>query len=376
MSRVLELLADLVAIPSINPRCGGDPGGESAVAAYVAAWAEERGWPVELAEAEPERMNAYVTVPGELPGAVILQTHSDTVRTDGMPEPFSLQVRDGKAYARGACDAKGQLAAFMAAQEQVAGGGQPQHSVLLAPCVDEEEQFRGVVALCDWLRRRSADGSELPMGAIVGEPTQLVAVAAHNGVLRGRIVCHGPGGHSSRPGGVRNPITVAAAVVQHLATTEAEQLASMDGGFGSPTLAVTLIEGGEAINIIPREVALSYDRRVLPGEDPDLVWQRLRDDLEHTFEGVTVERPMLADHGLSPTADSPFTQAVLRATGTNVVTHVPFGSDASKIARLGIPALVFGAGSIDRAHKVDEYVEVDQLEQAVAMLSAVLTMDW
>lgn len=376
MSRAQALLAGLVAIPSVNPRGAVPDGGETRVAEHVAAWARVHGWPAQLHDVEPGRANVVVRVPGDLPGTVLLQTHSDTVEVEGMTvEPFAARTVPGvtrRMTGRGVCDAKGQLAMFMAAIEQVRSSGRSHHPVVLAVCVDEEEHFRGVLDLCARLDPTGVSG------AVVGEPTELRLVVAHKGVLRGRIVVRGPGGHSSRPDGVTNPVVVAAQVVQFLAEEETQRLRALEDDLvGPPALTVTMVNGGEAINIVPRTVVLQYDRRTLPDEDPTAVWARLRDDLEARWPQVSVEPPALADRGLPSSAGSDLVAALEDALVANGLeagaVGVPYGSDASKIARLGIPCVVFGAGSIAQAHTVDEHLDLDQLDHGVRVLASLLT---
>jgi acetylornithine deacetylase len=366
----VDLLAQLVAIPSVNPRSapGTGDGGETRIAHFVTAWGRHRGWPARVDEVLPGRSNGTVLIPGQLPGTVLLQTHSDTVETEGMTVPaFVLTPVAGsprRVSGRGVCDAKGQLAMFMAGIEAAVGSGRPHHSVILAVCADEEERFRGVLELLDRL-----DPAEVA-GAVIGEPTGLRLVTEHKGVLRGRIVVRGPGGHSSHATRLPNPIETAAEVINHLGRSRgADQL----------PVTVTMISGGEAINIIPRTVVLDYDRRTMPAEDPLAVWRALREDLRSRWPQVEVEEPALADPGLRAGGSTAFSDSLLQClagSGLDAAAHtVSYGSDASKIARLGIPAVVFGAGSIDQAHQADEHLDLGQLETGAHVIAELLSSE-
>lgn len=375
-TREAQLLGELVAIPSINPRSGSSATGETQVAQYIQRWAARRGFDVELIEVSAGRSNAIVRIPGTEAGCILLQSHTDTVETDGMSvEPFTLTSDDGRWYGRGSCDAKGQLAAFMTAIERVTGAIDGHHSIVLAACVDEEEHYRGVTALC--ANGLSGIGEDT-IGAVVGEPSELRCVVAHKGVLRGSITARGAGGHSSRPTESENPINTMAEVICHLAGPVVERLASdRHPLLGSASLIVTMIEGGEAINIIPRQVTARYDRRTLPAEDPQEVWAQLKDELESRWPSVTVAEPSLIDHGLDSAPDSPFVSqftAVLDRLGLEAEpVGAPFGSDASKIARLGIDCVVFGAGSISKAHTADEFIPDTELTAAVDVIASLLS---
>jgi len=170
MSEVETLLRDLVAIPSVNPRDGTGPG-EAAVAAYVRDWLAGRGIAAELTEVLPGRPNVVAVVPGRDPRAILLESHVDTVETDGMTvDPHAGDVHDGRLYGRGACDAKGPLTAFLLAVAELAAGPPPPRTVVLAAVADEEHRYRGVLSLLDGLSRVDA--------AVVGEPTGLTAGTA------------------------------------------------------------------------------------------------------------------------------------------------------------------------------------------------------
>jgi acetylornithine deacetylase len=369
MSRVAEILASLVSIASVNPRDSESDGGETRVAEFIAGWARQHGWEAELEESQPSRSNVYVTVPGSLYGRVLLQSHTDTVEVEGMTvEPFHLRREGDKLIGRGTCDAKGQLAMFMAAVELVAQSGEPHHEVILAGCVDEEERYRGVLTLCERHRQFA--------GAVVGEPTELRMVVAHKGVVRGRIRVEGPGGHSSTPRGRINPISVCAQIVDYLDCVITPRLGPDDPLLGPPTLVVTMIEGGEGVNIIPREASLRLDRRTLGCEDPIGVWRALQNEIESRWPEAVVEEPSLIDYGLDAADGSAMVEAMgsaLAGAGLDPAgVGAPYGTDASKIARMGVPCVVFGAGSIRNAHTPDEFVSITQLERGVEVIRALV----
>lgn len=182
-TEVEGLLRDLVRIPSVNPRGGPGDGGETAVAEYVRDWLRRRGVRAELYEVLPGRHNVVAVVPGRSAETVLLESHLDTVETDGMTvDPYAGEIRDGRLYGRGACDAKGPLAAFMLAVAELAAGEPPPRTVVLAGVCDEEHAYRGVLHLLDTLADRSV------VGAIVGEPTGLVPAVAHKGSSATRSV--------------------------------------------------------------------------------------------------------------------------------------------------------------------------------------------
>ncbi|MPY63733.1 M20/M25/M40 family metallo-hydrolase, partial [Streptomyces spongiae] len=206
------LVRDLVRIPSVNPRNAPGDGGETAVAEYVRDWLARHGVHAELHEVLPGRCNVVAVVPGRSAAAVLLETHLDTVETDGMTvPPYEGEVRGGRLYGRGACDAKGPLGAFMLAAVELARGEPPPYTVVLAGVCDEEHDYRGVLHLLNTL------GDRPVVGALVGEPTGLVPATAHKGVVRYTVRTHGRAGHSSRPEDAVNAISLMAPVLAHLA---------------------------------------------------------------------------------------------------------------------------------------------------------------
>ncbi|MFC3996094.1 M20/M25/M40 family metallo-hydrolase [Nocardiopsis sediminis] len=367
---VVDLVSDMVRIPSINPRGRPEPA-ETPLAEFVAGWARAHGMHAELREVQDGRCNVVVTLPGDGPETLLLETHLDTVEVEGMSVPaHEPGVRAGLLYGRGACDAKGPLAVFLAAMADLAAAGPRPYTVVLAGVVDEEHLYRGVVALRDY-------GLD-PVGAIVGEPTSLRLVTAHKGCMRCRITTRGPGGHSSEPWGKTNAIAFAAEVVDHLAGEHAARLdADVRPLVGPPSLAVTMIEGGSGPNVLPDRAVITIDRRTVAGEDPHEVWAALRAELVQRWpEGLEVAEPHVVDYALQTDPDLPlvreFAGALAAAELNPSARGVGHGTDASKIALDGVPCVVFGPGSIAQAHMPDEYVPVADLHTARSVLVDVL----
>jgi acetylornithine deacetylase/succinyl-diaminopimelate desuccinylase family protein len=371
---VLQTLADLVAIRSVNLAYGGGVT-EEQVALYVEKFFAGRGIETFRQDVAPGRFNVIARIAGSRPGRrVILEAHMDTVSVSGMSiAPFEPRIEDGLLYGRGSCDTKAGLAAMMHA---VAGlrerGITPPCEVWLAAVVDEEYSFRGVTRLCEGLH---ADA------AIVAEPTELRAVIASKGVLRWKVSTLGKAAHSAKPHLGVSAIQSMAHVLLAL-EREAGLLARKTNPLlGPATLSVGMIRGGEQINFVPDRCEIWIDRRLLPGEDPHTVWR----DVGAMLEGLRAQAPELAVEMDPPTiADDAMetgaaeavvqvAQRVLRSNGGDPdPSGVPFGSDASKLARQGIPTIIFGPGSIDRAHTAVEYVECDQVVSALSFYTEFL----
>ena len=366
-SPVIQTLASLVRINSVNSSYEGGHG-EKEIAAWVRRFFEQRGIEVWEQEVFPGRPNVIARLPGrDASRRVILEAHTDTVSVQGMNiPPFEPRVEDGKLFGRGSCDTKAGLAAMMHAVASVHEDGiQPPCEVWMAAVVDEEFSYRGVVKLCEDLTAHAA---------LVAEPTGLRAIVAGKGVLRWRIVVRGKAAHSSKPHLGVNAISHAARIVLAIEEDHARLAAQVHPLLGPATVNVGLIHGGVQVNFVPDTCAIEIDRRLLPGESGPAVlahYQGLLDELkaQHpTFDAV-MEPPRIMDEALETAADSAparFASAVLAEMGLDGTPGgVPFGSDASKLSREGIPSLIIGPGSIDQAHAAVEFVEIAEVERAL-----------
>ncbi len=366
MRGVTETLASLVQINSVNPAYENGRG-ERDISLWIRRFFESRGIEVSEQNVLPDRSNVIARLPGrDSTRRIVLEAHMDTVSCQGMTiPPFEPRIEAGKLYGRGACDTKAGLAAMMHAVASLhADKHRPPCDVLLAAVVDEEHAFRGVLRLCEGLAAEAA---------IVAEPTQMRAVIASKGVLRWRIVVRGRAAHSSKPHLGVNAINHMARVVLAIEADHQRLAASEHPLLGPATSNVGLIRGGVQINFVPDECIIEIDRRLLPGERAEAVlshYRGLLDELARTHDDLeaVMEPPMLVDEALETPVDSPsvrLASAILDEMNLDgTPCGVPFGSDASKLSRHGIPSLIIGPGSIDRAHAAVEYVELDQVEQA------------
>jgi acetylornithine deacetylase len=280
-------------------------------------------------------------------------------------------VRAGRLYGRGACDAKGQLAAMLWAMHRLkAAGEELGANVVLVAAMDEEHTFRGALAMVE--DRMQANG------AMVGEPTRLQAVIAHKGVVRWVLRVRGRAAHTSRPEQGVNAIMGMAGVLAALQDSWARTLTVEHPLLGRGTATVTSIHAGVAPNVVPDTCEATIDRRLLPGEDPAdalRACDAVLDELRATGPAWTVERAeaFVCDYALETEPGAPIVQAALEAIRrvngqTAAPIGVPYGTDASKLSRLGgIPCVVLGAGDIAQAHTADEYLDLDQLAQAAAI---------
>ena len=365
---ILKTLADLIRINSVNPNYeGGVP--ESAMATYIEEFYSSRGIETWRQPIYTDRENVIARIPGRDPGRRILfEAHMDTVSVSGMTiDPFKPTHRECRIYGRGACDTKAGMAAMMHAtaslpQEKIV----PPCDVWFVATIDEEFSYRGVAAFCDQLR----SDDRLPEAAIVAEPTLLKPVIASKGLVRFKIETVGKAAHSAKPHLGVNAIESMARVIATIQDDTRELSAAVHPLLGPGTCNIGVVRGGVQINLVPAKCEIEIDRRMLPGETVVSVldhYQSLLDSLSkrHSDVEVIVHAPMLTDMPLETDRESPAVQQMTKILGDLGMDAspigVPFCSDASKFGELGIPSMILGPGSIDRAHAAEEYVECDQV---------------
>jgi acetylornithine deacetylase len=363
-----ELLADLVRIPSVNPRDGQSGAGEGEIGEFVAGWLREAGLEVGMQEALSCRYNVVARLPGRDPGrTLLLESHLDTVEVEGMSvSPFAAEVRNGRLFGRGSCDAKGSLAAFMLAlRHLVRRGIEPQMDVVLVAAADEEFKGRGVEHFLD-----SWNPGRRIAGAVVGLPTQLGLVIAHKGSVRFQIRTLGKGAHTAQPWQGDNAIERMGQVMEFVHKTLAPELARAPHALvGQPTLVSTGIQGGRGGNVVPHECVLTLNRWTVPGEDGETVWARYKVQIEGLAPGkIEVLRPLANN----PPMETPMGANVVLALEDILAAHGldpkaeggNYGSDAGRLTPRGIPCVLFGPGSISDAHQPNESIELKEVVTA------------
>jgi acetylornithine deacetylase len=371
---VTRLLSDLVAIPSVNPMGRAFRGPEfleRGLSAFLEQWFRDLGVAFERQPVAPGRDNLVARYESPRGRATVLfDAHQDTVPVDGMTiPPFVPTIDSDRLYGRGACDIKGGMAAMLTAFARlVRERPQGSASVIMACTVDEEFTHTGSSHLA-----ASAHRADL---AIVAEPTRLDIVNCHKGALRWKIRTRGVACHSSTPHLGDNAIYRMAEVVSTLAAYALSlQKAPADPILGSPSLSVGRIEGGQSVNVVPDFCEIEVDRRTIPGEVSAVCLERVQDFLRHRLRAPAaveflppwVDMPALA---ANPSASAAWVEsirgAIVRATGrAPEVCGVPYGTDAGPLAAAGLTCLVFGPGDIAQAHTKDEWVDLNQVRQAV-----------
>lgn len=400
MSEPLATLANLVRRPSVNPM-GRDVSGpeylEGRVTEYLVQRFAAAGLPCLRQKVSPGRDNVVARLEATVPAAPVIlwDAHQDTVPAEGMTiDPFTPTVRDGRLFGRGACDVKGGMAAMLVAIDRLRAADAARHAtVLFAATVNEEFGFSGAKALARLWEEPAADAptsdaaarefvGARPAAAIIAEPTDLDLVTQHKGAIRWRIRIRGRACHSSFPERGENAIYPAGRVILAIEALARELLTrNPDHPCGPPTLSLGTIHGGSGVNLVPDLVILEVERRVLPGESPIAARDEVIERITAASGDARVEHdaPFLESGGMS--AEHPQAAAVADWLAAAAMSQgasprrlaARYGTNASVYAAAGVPCVVFGPGSIAQAHTVDEWIEVDQVEAAVAALTAFVT---
>lgn len=363
-----DILKALVKFPSVS----GTPNAE--IVEWIRTYLDRFGIAAHvLMGPEGDRANLFATIgPADRPG-YILSGHMDVVpaREAGWSgDPFVLRTEGERLMGRGATDMKGFLAAVLAAVPALSAMplARPVH---LAFSYDEEIGCRGVPHLIDRLPELCAP----PLGAIIGEPSGMRPILAHKGKAATRITLTGHSGHSSRPDLGLNAVHAMAGVLQ-AAVSAAEELSRgpFDRTFEPPysSLQAGLIQGGQALNIIPEHCTLDVEARAISGVDPALLLAPLRQAAEALkASGFGVEwEELIAYPSLSLARETALANLLADLTGQEPLAAVSYGTEAGRFQAAGIDAIICGPGDIDRAHKADEYILTSELSACQSMIEA------
>ncbi len=396
-----ELLQQLVRVPSVNPDYTTDQsGGEGKLTDFLQSLLDDLGWRWLRQTVHPGRDNLIALCPGNSPEATLWEVHQDTVGIVGMTiDPFGGELSQGRIWGRGACDIKGGMAAMLSALSRAqAEPGRQQSTILLALTINEESGFTGADALCRiWSQDPErqinpadttgplplAELRELrPKQALIAEPTELDVVVAHKGASRWRCHVRGRAAHSSQPELGHNAIYAMAEVLQAIESYHLQELVTAEPHplCGRRAASATMISGGSGVNIVPEHVVIDIDRRLLPGEIPRQAYDHLVAYIAASIKqrvqrpGITIEheQPSIESSGLDDTHNRAWAEQIAAVAQAIEIpaklVGVPYGTDASVFASNGIPSVVFGPGSIDQAHTRDEWLAIDQLNQATEVL--------
>lgn len=329
------------------------------------------------------KANLYATIGAPDQRGIMLSGHTDVVPVDDQDwrtDPFSLVEKDDKLFGRGSCDMKGFIALVLSLVP-VLVQRKLRTPIHLSFSYDEEVGCLGVRRLIEVL----ADRPNRPRLCIVGEPTMMRIGVGHKGKHVYRCHVHGHEAHSSLVHQGVNAIEAAAEMIAQLKgmARRKRDHGPFDPDFEPPysSIHTGLIHGGTALNIVPRDCEFDFEIRPLPGDDVDGLIAELRafaaGRLLPEMRAVRPDTDIVIDQlsaapGLSTPVDAEVTQLAAALTGENITTKVAFGTEGGLFQAAGIPTIICGPGSIDQAHKPDEFVALDQIARCEAFLKRLI----
>lgn len=329
--------------------------------------------PILIHDSKEQKANLLATLPGKqgrLEGGIILSGHTDVVPVDGQiwdSDPFQATLKNNKVYGRGACDMKGFIAVVMALVPQLKEMNLD-FPVHFAFSYDEEIGCLGVPSLID----KIVELNYQPRACIVGEPTLMKPVVGHKGKYSYRCQIHGVAAHSSLTNQGCNAIEHAASFISYLRgmANEFKKYGNRDFSYDVPytTLTTNLIKGGNAYNTIPNLCEFVFEFRNLSTDSSEDLNQKIMSyvkdqlvpNLHHDHPDSNVNLDTIAK---APGLDMPITDPFVRAAQTvcqsDKLMKVAYATEAGLFQQAEIPTIVCGPGSIEQAHRANEYVEVE-----------------
>ncbi|PIE42914.1 MAG: acetylornithine deacetylase [Gammaproteobacteria bacterium] len=369
-----SMLSQLVATPSISCSSPAWDQSNRPVIDLLAGWFTELGFACEIQTVDEARGKYNLLASrGQGSGGIVLAGHSDTVPYDQggwSYDPFKLTEADNRFYGLGSCDMKGYFAVIAEAIQSMSDVEFKRPIIILATA-DEESSMSGA-------RKIAESGRALGRCAVIGEPTSLIPVRMHKGIMMEVIRIRGQSGHSSNPALGRSALDCMHSVLGELiAYRQWLQQHYHHPGFevSVPTLNLGSIHGGDNPNRICGLCELQYDLRPLPGMDIN----RLREDICRRLKPVALRfetdiqvAPLFP--GVAPfetAADSELVRLSEKLTG-RPAESVAFATEAPFLQSTGLETIVLGPGSIAQAHQPDEFLAFDQVIRSVELIKRLL----
>jgi acetylornithine deacetylase len=376
-----QLLSAMVGIDTVNGNISGKPNAEQELAQYLKSQAQAWGLATTSLPVADHGFNLLVScrVGGAAAPWLLFESHMDTVGAKGMTiEPFTGRVNNGRMYGRGACDTKSSGAAMLWALRQYAQSNNQPNNVAIVFTLDEEISKIGARTFVD-THLDSLDWR--PAGVIVGEPTMMQPIIAHNGMVRWTIQTQGRAAHSCDPAKGRSAISMMAKVMDAIESNYIASLKATHPLTGKAQCSINVIHGGMQVNVIPDDCRIHLDRRVVPCEDAEQVLPAVEQVLEQLRQTQRHLKVQQLDTYIDPPHDpvgsemlAQFVEDVLKTMKLPCQAGgVAYGTDASTFSTAGVPAVVIGPGDIAQAHTVDEWLALDQLQLAVEVYGKMMS---
>ena len=332
---------------------------------------------------DKKRVNLFATLKTKNPNGaepIILSGHTDVVPvSDGWStDPFVAKIKNDKVFGRGSCDMKGFLACSLAFAE-IFSKSNLFRDIHFSLTFDEETACIGAPLLIKELKKRNITNGI----CIVGEPTKMKIIDSHKGCYEYTTYFQGLAGHSSKPNDGVNAAEFASRYVGKLLSLRKnlKDRQPKDSIFNPPysTLSIGGIFGGIAHNVIADKCHVNWETRPVSKEDGiflnkeiDKYADELLSDMKKEFSGSSVRKEIIGEIiGFNRVNNSKACEFVSSITGDNEREVVSFGTEAGLFQEIGISTVVCGPGSIEQAHKIDEFIELSEIKKCLAFLDGV-----
>ena len=333
---------------------------------------------------DKKRVNLFATLKakkqnGKLP--IILSGHTDVVPVSKgwSSDPFKAIIKDGKLYGRGSCDMKGFIACTLA-YAPIFSSSNLDRDIHFSFTFDEETACLGAPLLIKELQKRKITNGI----CIVGEPTEMKIIDSHKACYEYTTFFEGLAGHSSKPDEGVNAAEYASKYVNKLIELrqKLKERAPKDSIFDPPysTLQIGGIFGGIAHNVIADKCYVNWETRPVVKEDGVFLNQEidkyanevLLPDMKKVFPNASIEKNIIGEIiGFDRKNKSDACELISSLTGDNSRQVVSFGTEAGLFQEIGISTVVCGPGSIEQAHKIDEYIVLDELKKCLKLLEGI-----
>jgi acetylornithine deacetylase len=333
---------------------------------------------------DKKRVNLFGTLKAKKTNGkkpIILSGHTDVVPVSKgwSSDPFTATIKDDKLYGRGSCDMKGFIACTLAYAE-VFKQNNLDRDIHFCYTFDEETACIGAPLLIKELKKRNIKNGI----CIIGEPTNMKIIDGHKGMNEYTIHFGGLAGHSSKPHKGVNAIEYASRYINKLLEIRQELIkrAPKDCIFDPPhsTLSIGGISGGIAHNVIADKCKVEWETRPVNKADADFVTsemdkfvnEELLPSMKKVFSKSFIKKEVIGEViGFEKLNESEACEFVTSITGDNSREVVSFGTEAGLFQEIGISTVVCGPGSIEQAHKIDEFIELNEIKKCLKFLDGV-----
>jgi acetylornithine deacetylase len=375
----IKILTDLIAFQTVS---GTD---NSELINYCEKILNELGIETfKVFDDEEKRVNLFGTLKAKKTNGkkpIILSGHTDVVPVSKgwSSDPFTATIKDKKLYGRGSCDMKGFIACTLAFAP-VFKESNLDRDIHFCYTFDEETACIGAPLLIKELKKRGIKNGI----CIIGEPTNMKIIDAHKGMNEYTVHFGGLAGHSSKPHMGVNAIEYASRYINKLLELRQELIkrAPKDCIFDPPhsTLSIGGISGGIAHNVIADKCKVEWETRPVNKADGNFVTQeiekfvseKLLPDMKKVFPDSYIKKEIIGEVvGFEKLDESEACEFVSSITGDNSREVVSFGTEAGLFQEVGISTVVCGPGSIEQAHKIDEFIELNELKKCLNFLDGI-----